>query len=285
MSLRWFLFTCKEERFPYQLFLEDSPGRFIHLKTQEKWPGPGKNIFCKFEGYCEEEELPTEKPIEKCLILSKRQYGRKLTIILDRKKRKRCWFIFLKKEYKRRPGEFYYQTFWITQSSAIGERRGAYIPRGGKNEVFEVIIDTAERYPYKFEKAIIRKENLPVGDYALVVNGEIVAVVERKTLDNFIHSIATYDALKMSLSEMLLYRYKAVVFEAPYRDFINPRKNPYYSPSYVADIIADLMVSFPEIQFVFHQGRKMANEWVYRWFKRINMEENKDTQEKETDFT
>lgn len=272
VKLRWFLFPCEEHRFPYELFLEDSPGQFIHLKTQDKWPGPGKNIFCKFEGYSREEDLPDEEPLDECVIRSRKRYGKRLTIILDRKIRKRCWFIFLKKEYKRRPGEFYSQVFWITQSSAVGERRGAYIPRGGKNEVFEVIIDSNERYPYKFAEATVRRESLPVADYALVKDDKIVAVVERKTLDNFIHSIGTYDALKMALSEMVLYKYSAVVFEAPYRNFINPQKNPHYSPSYTADIIADLMVSFSQIQFVFQRSRKMANEWVYRWFKRIYQE-------------
>lgn len=275
MKLKWFLFPCEEERFPYQLFIEDAPGKFIHLKAQEKWPGPGKNIFCKFEGYCEEKELPDKEPVEELLIRSRKRYGKKLTIILDRKIRKRCWFIFLKKEYKRRPGEFYHQVFWITQSSAVSERRGAYVPRGGKNDTFEVIIDSKERYPYKFANATIRRENLPVADYALVKDNEIVALVERKTLDNFIHCVATYDALKMSLSEMLNFEYRALVFESSYRDFINPKKNPHYPPSYMADIIADLMVSFPEVQFVFQRSRKMANEWVYRWFKRIDREEDK----------
>lgn len=275
MKLRWLLFPNEEKHFPYQLFIEDNPGKFIHLKPQEKWPGPGKNIFCKFEGYCQEKDFPNKEPVEQILIRSRKRYGKKLTIILDRKKRKRCWFIFLKKEYKRRPGEFYHQVFWITQSSAVGERRGAYVPRGGKNHTFEVIIDSNERYPYKFANATTRKENLPVADYALVEDDEIVALVERKTLDNFIHCVATYDVLKMSLSEMLEFKYKAVVFESSYRDFINPKKNPFYPPSYMADIIADLMVSFPEVQFVFQRSRKMANEWVYRWFKRIDKESEK----------
>jgi len=273
MKLRWLLFPHQALRFPYELFLEEAPGKFLHLKTQGKWPGPGKNIFCKFEGYCKEKDLPQKEPLEKCSILFQTKYGRRLTIILDRKIRKRCWFIFLRKEYKKKPGEFYYQVFWITQSSAISERRGAYIPKGGKSEVFEVIIDSNERYPYKFEKAAVKRGNLPVADYALVKNEKILAVVERKTLRDFIHCISTYDALKMSLSEMLLFKYRAVVFEFPYSDFINPKKNPHYSPSYTADIIADLMVRFPEIQFVFHRGRKMANEWVYRWFKRVNQED------------
>ena len=194
MKPRWFIYSCEDERFPYQLYVEDTPGVFFHLKTEEKWPGPGKNIFCKFEGYCKEKDFPENEPIEECTIHSKRKYGKRLTVILDRKIRKRCWFIFLKKEYKKRPGEFYHQVFWITQSSAISERRGAYIPRGGKNEVFEIIIDSAERYPYKFTNAVVRKESLPVADYALVKNGKIVALVERKTLNDFIHCVATYDA-------------------------------------------------------------------------------------------
>jgi len=269
-NLRWLLYADPGSRFPYRLFIEEKPGVFLSLKVQEKWPGPGKKIFCKLEGAVNSNELPQGEPIDESNIVSLKRYGKKLTIILDRKTKKRCWFLFLKKEYKRKPGEHYDQTFWITQASATGERRGAYLPQSRKRDDFEVFIDVSERYSYRFGKAKVERKKLPVGDYALFCNGNIVAVAERKTMDNFLHEISTMEVFKVKLQEMSSFRYKAVVLESPYADFINPKKLSYYSAPYVAEILADLVVQFPEVQFIFFSNRKTANEWLYRWFQRIN---------------
>ncbi|MBE0433823.1 hypothetical protein IBX73_10225 [candidate division WOR-3 bacterium] len=193
-----------------------------------------------------------------------------MIIILNRKVRKRCWFIFLKKEYKTKPGEFYDQIFWITQSSAAARRPGAYIPRIREGRWCEIIVDKRERYAYKFEYADVKKENLPVGDYALRKAGKIIAVAERKTLTNFLHELGAYDVLKSRLQELATYPYKAVVFESPYSDFLDPRRIKPYSAAYIADIISDLTTTFPQIQFVFCTNRKFAREWTHRWLLRIN---------------
>lgn len=268
-NYRWLIFKNDDVKYPYILFIEKSNNKFIHLKVQERWPGPGKNIFCKFEGEIDEKDLPSTPPIESCNIISINEYGKKLSIVLDRQTKKRCYFIFLKKKYKNRD-EYYHQVFWITQASAIAERRGAYIPKTGKKDNFKIIIDVNERYHYKFGSALTEKKKLPVGDYALEIEGELIAVCERKTRDNFIHEISTFDALRMRLQEMSSYRYKAFVFESPYADFINPKKLKFYSSSFVADIIAEIFVEFPDVQFVFCSNRKVAQEWVYRWFQRIS---------------
>jgi len=61
-----------------------------------------------------------------------------------------------------------------------------------------------------------------------------------------------------------------VVFESPYADFINPKKLTHYSAPFIAEILADLAVQFHDVQFIFCSNRKVANEWVYRWFQRIH---------------
>jgi hypothetical protein len=266
---RWFIFPDEDQKFPYNLFIEKTPNKFLHLKSQEKWPGPGKNIFCKFEGEIDENDLPKTEPLESCNILSLNEYGRKLGVILDRKLKKRCYFIFLKKKYKTKD-EYYHQVFWFTQSQVVSERRGAYIPKIKNKDELKVVIDINERYPYKFGNAKIEKKKLPIGDYALEKDGKIIAICERKTRDNFLHEISTFDAFRMKLQEMQSYKYKSVIFESPYADFINPKKLKFYSAPYVADIIAQIFVEFPDVQFVFCSNRKIAENWVYRWFLRIN---------------
>lgn len=118
-ELRWLVFLDEDVKFPYRLYIEEEADRFLSLKTQEKWPGPGKRIFCKKEGYFSKKDLPQEQPLEECRIISCSRYGRKLTVILDRKIKKRCWFIFLKKQYKSRPKEFYEQIFWLISPLAF----------------------------------------------------------------------------------------------------------------------------------------------------------------------
>lgn len=269
-TLRWLLFKQESEKFPYRLFIEETPGKFLVLSVQERWPGPSRKIYCLQEKSATDPELPVETPVESCSIVKIKRYGEKLNIILGRKIKKRCWFLFLQKEYKTRPNEYYTQIFWITQSSAKVRRPGAYIPKVREGSWCEIIIDKREHYPYRFSYAQTRKEILAVGDYALIKNGKIFAVAERKTLDNFLHEIAIYDSLKATLQELSSCRFKAVVFESPYSDFMNPAKIKPYNAPYVADILSDLVVIFPEIQLVFCENRKFAQEWIYRWFLRIN---------------
>ncbi|MEO0143244.1 MAG: ERCC4 domain-containing protein [candidate division WOR-3 bacterium] len=272
-TLKWLLYQQVDEKFPYKLYIEVEPDKFLCLNTQERWPGPGKKIYCHPNGFCNAENLPAEEPLEKCNIIAAKRYGRRLVIALDRKTKKRCWFVFIKKEYKTRPGEFYEQVFWITQSSEAVRRPGAYVPKVREDTLIEIIIDKREHYPYKFGYTKTKRENLPVGDYALIKDGKIVAIAERKSLDNFLNQVSTYDSFKAILNELATYPYKALILEAPYSDFLNPRKIKPYRASYIAGILSDLAVRFPTIQIVFCDNRKFAQEWLLRWFLRIDAED------------
>lgn len=279
-NLRWLIYSESKGRFPYRLFIEEKPGVFLSFRVQERWPGPGKKIFCKMEDPFRENDLPEQDPLERCNIVSQSRYGKKLTVILDRPIKKRCWFIFLKKEYKTKPGEYYNQVFWITQSSAVAGRRGAYLPKSRKKGNFKVLIDINERYPYRFKNVETERKKLPVGDYALIHDEDLIAIAERKTRDNFLHEIATFEVLRAKLQEMSSFPYIAVVFESPYADFINPKKLSYYSASFIAELLADLSVEFDKVQFIFCSNRKVANEWVYRWFQRIHQKIEGEKSEK-----
>lgn len=94
----------------------------------------------------------------------KRQ-GKRVEIILDRPSKKRCDFLFLKK--RKASGEPYEQIFFRTQTGLSSHRsRGRLLLYGGGT--LSVVVDSAERYPWKFSKADSRRDKLPVGDYALV---------------------------------------------------------------------------------------------------------------------
>lgn len=269
MENTWHIYHQQEEKFPYWLFIEQEKNSFLFLKAKDKWPGPGKNIFCLFEGTVKKNKLPKIEPIDECQIVSLRWYGKRLSIILDRPTRKRCWFVFIKKEYKQHPGTFYHQVFWITQSSSIAQKRGPYIPGRQTSIDYTILIDKNERHAYNFGNIRTEKSSLPSGDYAVRAGNQILAVVERKTKDNFLHDIAHLDVLRAKLEELdKLYLRKAMIIEASYKDLISP-KNKFYSGSFIAKVLADLFAQFPGIQFIFFKGRKSANHWLFYYFQQV----------------
>ncbi|MCM8809927.1 MAG: hypothetical protein NC934_07175 [Candidatus Omnitrophica bacterium] len=88
-KLRWLMFSNLNDKFPYKLYIEEYPHHFLCLNVQERWPGPNKQIYCLREGHFNEDELPKSEPIEICFIKLKKQYGKKLEIVLDRKIKKK----------------------------------------------------------------------------------------------------------------------------------------------------------------------------------------------------
>lgn len=267
LALRWLIYEKKGERFPFWLFIEKEKNKFIFLKAQDKWPGPGKNIFCKYEGEVSSRNLPRKDLVDSCQISFLKREGKRLNLVLARQRRKRCWFIFLKKEYKQKPGQFYHQVFWITQASSIAEKRGVYIPTTAQRN-YKILIDKNERYAYRFGNIETERRNLEVGDYALWYDDRILAVAERKTKDNLFHEISSFDVLKIKLEELRKFPHKAVLFESSYSSFVSP-KNKFLRPAFVAKILGNLFAQFPDIQFVFFKGRKSANQWLYYYFEHI----------------
>ena len=57
------------------------------------------------------------------------------------------------------------------------------------------------------------------------------------------------------------------VFESPYRNFIDPKKTSLYSASFVGEIIADLMVQFPEFNFCFLAAASLQTYWFTDGFR------------------
>ncbi len=272
-ALRWLVYEQPDERFPYVLLIEHEPGQFLTYSVSDKWPGPDKSIFCIARSETTEDGLPSDFPVvDSCPIQAIRRYGRKLTVILDRPNRKRCWFITLERPYKDDPARTYRQTFWITQSSAASRRGGAYLSRRGKTDDLAIVRDTRERYGYRFPRHSVEKEALAVGDYALRDEaGSIIALVERKTKDQFLHDIATLEVMRARLLEMTTKcRYAALVVEADYADLVNPKKARFYSAGLVAEVVAELSFAFPGLQVAFCSNRKFAAEWVERYFTAVS---------------
>ncbi len=264
----WILQRTQNERFPYRLQIIRGDKLWLALRTQDHWPAAGRHIFC-----LREEELPAPdevlEELERVNIVAFNERGRRISVVLDRKRYKRCDFLFLKKSYKGRPGESYEQIFWLTQRS-IEQHRPAFklVSRQGDREMV-VRIHSNEKYPWRFPGGVTERGAIAAGDYALMNGGKMLVVVERKTLDNLLADFGTMPVLHQRLAELAAHDNHALVIEAPYADFLNPRKVHHYNPNFCAKAIAELYALHPGLRIVFCANRKIANEWTRHFFAAV----------------
>ncbi len=260
----WILERIDNKRFPYRIRIIQGDKLLLALKVQSRWPGSGTQIFCLRDETLDAESIEV---LETVPILSLRRYGKRLAVVLDRKKNKRCDFLFLKKQYKNREGE-YEQIFWRTQKSLKEMRKGYLLPAWKASEM-TVYIDKEERYPWRFPGCQIERVSLPVGDYALAGKEGFVAVVERKSFENMLSEIGRLDAFHQSLGELEAYPYNALVIEASYPDFLDSKRLHHYTPTVVARAIADISALHPRLNVIFAHSRKGGNEWCRRFFESL----------------
>ncbi len=261
----WILERTGNERFPYRLQLLRDDGPWLTLRAQDRWPAAGKNIFClREEQSPDPDESLTE--LERVDIVAVSERGRRVSVVLDRKRYKRCDFLFLQKDYKGRPGESYEQVFWLTQRS-MQQRRPAFrlLPRSDTGGMV-VRIDSSERYPWRFPGMVVQRGVVLCGDYALIDGDSCLAVVERKTVDNLLADFGVMPVLHQRLAELCTFPHHALVIEAAYEDFLNPKRLHHYTPAFCARALAELYALYPTLRIVFCANRKAANEWTRHFF-------------------
>lgn len=265
VSAVWRVEAVDHDRFPYRVSITEGDQDKLVLRTQAKWPGPGSQVFC-----LRETEAPTQplEVVEEVPVAAIRRFGRKLSITLDRNHNKRCDFLFLKRPYKNRPGE-YEQIFFRTQKSLRQHKS-----RGRKNLFGEVslsvVVDSRERYPWKFGNAEIWRRPLPAGDYALLHADRTVAVVERKTFDNLLQDIGSLQLLHQQFAELATYPHASLVIEAQYADFLDPKRITPWSAAHIGRVLAELAALHPELPVIYAGNRKFANQWALGFFEAVS---------------
>jgi hypothetical protein len=261
----WILEATGHSKFPFRIRITKGEENLLCLRVQDRWPGTRGHIFCLREdpqGFL----YPAEE-IEKVPVISMKRYGKRLAIVLDRAINKRCEFLFLKKNYKQKEGE-YEQIFWRTRTNLIQRKLRSKLTTRGSPEL-HIVIDKSERYPWSFPGCLVERKTLPAGDYALAGEDGLKAVVERKTFENLLGEFGRLPLLHQALGELELYRYSALVIEANYSDFLNPQKLRFYNPSFTAKALAEIQALHPDLIIVFAGSRKLAREWTLRFFSAI----------------
>ena len=269
----WRVEKITHKKFPYRLSIVEGKKETLALLAQDKWPGQKGNLFCLRQVDTLEE---VGEVVESCEIVSLRRFGRKLSLILDRANRKRCEFLFLEKPYKNKDGT-YEQIFFRTQAGIKQHRSKGKLNLYGGDEVLTIVVESNERYPWLFSGHTVERRTLATGDYALLRDHKIAAVVERKTFTNMLSDIGQLQILHQQLSELALYPHAALVIEAQYSDFLDSQKTQKWSVSHLAKALAELTVLHSELPIIYAGNRKDANVWTLRYFEGITKQETDKT--------
>src|SRR5207245_8287760 len=168
-----------ESRLPYLIWLPLEYG--LVLKARETWPRANR-VFCSQDAIPWDESAPM---LDDVPVLLCRRRGAAIDLVLDRPSLSRSQFVFT--EARGRPA-----IWWQTQKTAQAANPGARIPRGRASGALTVVVDTREKYGWRFagRPIAIERRALPAGDYAAVDGEAVVAVIERKTLENLLTSLS-----------------------------------------------------------------------------------------------
>lgn len=240
-------------RLPYIVRLPISGEGRIFLATRETWPR-GTDAFCyQLPSWPDEAEIIEEVPIEACW-----RAGAAVHLVLRRRTNRRSLFVWTKKGGRT-------LVFWRSEASMRAARPGIRVPLARAfGERLSIAVDMGERYPWRFagRDAAIERRQLPVGDYALVRDDEIAAVVERKTAADFA-TAAVGGQLGLVLAELGQVRHAALVVEGRLSDVLKAADR--VRPGWLLNVVAALQVEHPRVSWMFAETRRLAEEWAFRW--------------------
>ena len=187
-----------------------------------------------------------------------RRRGVAIDLILERPRENRAQFVFTTARGRD-------MIFWQSPRTTARSRPGVRVPtrRASEFETLTILVDTRERYPYRFsqQQAGTERRALPAGDYGVARHGEIVAVVERKNLDDFTRRLIDGN-LTYAMAELATLHRAAVVVEDRYSALFKlPRvSRPGSLPNCWPGSRCDTRACRS-----FCDTRPLAEEWTYRF--------------------
>jgi hypothetical protein len=238
---------------PFLIRLPLPDGELV-LKARDSWPRTAK-VYCH-----RAEEWPEQpKVLERVAVRSCRRRGVAIDLVLDRPRENRSQLVFTRIQGGREG------IFWQSARTTRQARPGIRVPRrraAGLTEL-TILVDTRERYPYRFanQKATTERQALPVGDYGIALDEQIVAVVERKSLADLTRRLVD-GQLTYTLAELATIPRTAVIVEDRYSSLF---KLEHTKPGFVAEMLAVLTVRYPTVPIAFCETRPLAEDWTYRF--------------------
>jgi hypothetical protein len=255
VDLRCFLVARNpepESTLPYLVRLPLGGG--LVLKAGDDWPRTTK-VYChRAEAWPDPAEVLQEVPIRSCI-----RRGAAVDLVLERGRHNRSQFVFTRLKGGREG------IFWQTPTTNRASRPGIRLPgrRASRLAALTVLVDTRERYPYRFshQKAEARRQALPVGDYGVDYEGRLVGLVERKSLQDLAKGL-TDGSLAFQMADLATYPRAAVAVEAPYSAVF---KHEHVTGGWLAELVAGHQVRYPGVPIVFCGTRPLTEEWTFRF--------------------
>jgi len=241
----------EDSRLPYLLRLPLEGG--LVLKARATWPATAR-VYCHRyeEPWPEDAAIVEQTPVRLC-----RRRGAAIDLVLERSRLARAQFVFTQVRGRE-------AIFWQTQKTARAANPGGRIPRRRSlTGPVMIAVDARERYPYRFaqQAAETVRATVPVGDAVQSADGSILAAVERKSLEDLATSLSD-GTLAFQLQRLAELPLAAVVIESRYSALY---KLAHVNGGWLADQLTRLQARYPEIQLVFADSRRYAEDWAYRF--------------------
>lgn len=240
-----------ESSLPWLVRIPLGPAGVV-VKAKEPWPRTAK-VYCH-----RAEEWPVDAEIvERHAVRSCSRRGPAIDLVLARARENRSQLVITRAHGRE-------VIFWQSPRTAKQARPGVHLPTArAHGQVLDVLVDSGEKYPYTFgaQQAATRRQRLAAGDYAVELEGRVVAAVERKTLEDLAGSLLS-GKLTYALADLTALPRAAVVVEDRYSRLF---KLLHTSGARVAEALAEAQARFPSVPVVFCESRPLAQEWTYRW--------------------
>ncbi len=238
---------------PYLLRVPLGPDGIV-LKAKDTWPRTGK-VYChRAVGWPREPEVVERVPVRSCV-----RRGASIDLVLDRGRENRSQFVLTRIRGGREA------IFWQTARTAKQARPAVAVPtaRGSGVTDLEIVVDSHERYAWKFEhqQATTTRRALVAGDYGVCVGSRVVGAVERKSLPDLVSTL-TSGKMRYLLADLAALPAAAVVVEDRYSSVFKLER---VRPAVVADALGECHARFPAVPIVFCETRLLAQEWTYRF--------------------
>lgn len=236
---------------PYLVRLPLGPDGVV-LKVRDVWPRTAR-VYChRAPEWPAEPEIVEQVAVRSCV-----RRGAAIDLVLERGRENRSQFVFTQARGRE-------VIFWQSARTAKQARPNVALPtQRASGQQLEILVDSHERYSWKFshQQATTRRQALPAGDYAVEVDGAIVAAVERKSMADLVATL-TGGKLRYLLASLAALPAAALVVEDRYSAVF---KLDRVRPAVVADGLAEAQARFPSVPIMFCETRALAQEWTYRF--------------------
>ena len=230
-------------------------GEGIVLRTAGTWPRT-KALYCypvPTDEWPDSPDIVERVPLRSCT-----RRGAAIDVIAARARENRSQLVFTTARGRE-------AVFWQSPRTRKQARPQVSLPSARASGILEleIVVDSHERYAYRFAGQQVRTtgRSLPCGDYGIILDGVLVAAVERKSMPDMISTL-TGGRFRYALGELSALPRAAVVVEDRYSQIY---KQDRVRPALVADGIAECQVRWPNIPIVFCETRSLAEEWTYRY--------------------